>query len=76
MGARPVSALAAKDELRAFVHDGFWYPMDTLRDKIYLEEQWTSGQAKVENLVISSAFWLDKRVFLTGTRVSRVRGCR
>ena len=42
----PVSALAAKDELRAFVHDGFWYPMDTLRDKIYLEEQWTSGQAK------------------------------
>jgi len=42
----PLSALAAKDELRAFVHDGFWHPMDTLRDKIYLEEQWTSGQAK------------------------------
>ena len=42
----PLNALAARDELRAFVHDGFWHPMDTLRDKIYLEEQWTSGQAK------------------------------
>ncbi len=42
----PLNELAARNELRAFVHDGFWYPMDTLRDKIYLEDQWTSGQAK------------------------------
>jgi glucose-1-phosphate cytidylyltransferase len=42
----PLNKLAANDELRAFVHDGFWHPMDTLRDKIYLEEQWNSGQAK------------------------------
>ena len=45
----PLNALAAQDELRAFVHEGFWHPMDTLRDKIYLEEQWTSGQAKWKN---------------------------
>ncbi|HMK89269.1 MAG TPA: glucose-1-phosphate cytidylyltransferase [Methylocystis sp.] len=45
----PLNALAASDELRAFVHDGFWHPMDTLRDKIYLEEQWNSGQAKWKN---------------------------
>ncbi|MGA8172708.1 MAG: glucose-1-phosphate cytidylyltransferase [Methylocystis sp.] len=42
----PLNTLAAGDELRAFAHNGFWHPMDTLRDKIYLEEQWTSGQAK------------------------------
>lgn len=42
----PMVRLAQSDELRAFVHDGFWRPMDTLRDKIFLEEQWNSGQAK------------------------------
>lgn len=42
----PLIWLAANDELRAFRHDGFWRPMDTLRDKLYLEEQWNSGQAK------------------------------
>ena len=42
----PVNWLAEHDELRAFRHDGFWRPMDTLRDKLYLEEQWNSGQAK------------------------------
>lgn len=42
----PMVRLAQSDELRAFVHDGFWRPMDTLRDKMFLEEQWNSGQAK------------------------------
>lgn len=42
----PVHSLVAHDELRAFRHDGFWRPMDTLRDKIFLEEQWRAGDAK------------------------------
>jgi glucose-1-phosphate cytidylyltransferase len=42
----PLNELARMGELRAFVHDGFWYPMDTLRDKIFLEEEWSSGRAK------------------------------
>ncbi len=42
----PLARLAENDQLRAFEHTGFWRPMDTLRDKLYLEEQWNSGQAK------------------------------
>ncbi|MCW2314978.1 glucose-1-phosphate cytidylyltransferase [Rhodoblastus acidophilus] len=41
----PMSQLTAADELRAFIHPGFWAPMDTLRDKIFLEDQWASGAA-------------------------------
>jgi glucose-1-phosphate cytidylyltransferase len=41
----PLERLAREGELSAFVHQGFWQPMDTLRDKIYLEELWQSGQA-------------------------------
>lgn len=37
--------LAAKGELAAFCHDGFWQCMDTLRDLKYLENLWASGQA-------------------------------
>ena len=29
----------------AWQHSGFWQPMDTLRDKTYLEELWASGKA-------------------------------
>jgi glucose-1-phosphate cytidylyltransferase len=43
--AGPLERLAATGELRAFRHDGFWQPMDTLRDKAVLEEQWRSGRA-------------------------------
>ncbi len=39
----PLSLLAERDQLRAFHHDGFWQPMDTLRDRTYLEELWASG---------------------------------
>jgi glucose-1-phosphate cytidylyltransferase len=41
----PLETLARTDELRAFAHRGFWHPMDTLRDRDYLERQWSSGNA-------------------------------
>ena len=37
--------LAQKGQLMSWDHDGFWQPMDTLRDKIQLEELWASGKA-------------------------------
>ena len=39
----PLERLAASGELMAFRHSGFWQPMDTLRDKIALEELWRTG---------------------------------
>lgn len=41
----PLMRLAEDDELMAYEHDGFWQPMDTLRDKHLLEELWNSGNA-------------------------------
>lgn len=41
----PMQSLTANDQVRAFFHDGFWQPMDTLRDKNRLEELWASGRA-------------------------------
>ena len=41
----PLERLAAAGELAAFHHDGFWQPMDTLRDKRALEELWSRGDA-------------------------------
>lgn len=41
----PLENLAAQGELRAFAHLRFWHAMDTLRDKMYLEELWQSGKA-------------------------------
>ena len=41
----PLEVLAKKNELMAFMHDDFWYPMDTLRDKNLLEEMWLSNKA-------------------------------
>lgn len=41
----PLAALAAKGELMAFEHRGFWQAMDTLRDKNLLESLWDSGRA-------------------------------
>jgi glucose-1-phosphate cytidylyltransferase len=41
----PLQKLAQQDQLMAFDHDGFWQPMDTLRDKNYLEDLWQTGQA-------------------------------
>lgn len=42
---QPLQRLASDGELMAFAHLGFWQPMDTLRDKVYLEELWTTGAA-------------------------------
>jgi glucose-1-phosphate cytidylyltransferase len=41
----PLERLARECELAAYQHRGFWQPMDTLRDKIQLEELWQTGQA-------------------------------
>ena len=39
----PLMGLAHDGELMAYLHDGFWHPMDTLRDKLLLEDLWNSG---------------------------------
>ncbi|MEM5401960.1 MULTISPECIES: glucose-1-phosphate cytidylyltransferase [Paraburkholderia] len=41
----PLEQLASSGQLSAYEHEGFWQPMDTLRDKNYLEELWQSGKA-------------------------------
>ncbi|HQS08396.1 MAG: glucose-1-phosphate cytidylyltransferase [Rhizobiales bacterium 24-66-13] len=41
----PLEALVARGQLAAYSHDGFWRPMDTLRERIHLDEMWASGQA-------------------------------
>ena len=41
----PLESLASENELIAYKHDGFWQPMDTLRDKIYLEGLYESNRA-------------------------------
>ncbi|MDG0026275.1 glucose-1-phosphate cytidylyltransferase [Trinickia sp. Y13] len=40
-----VDKLARADQLSAWLHRGFWHPMDTLRDKNHLENLWSSGRA-------------------------------
>ncbi|NEP55365.1 MAG: glucose-1-phosphate cytidylyltransferase, partial [Moorea sp. SIO3C2] len=41
----PLTKLAQDGQLSAFKHDGFWHPMDTLRDKRRLETMWKEGKA-------------------------------
>jgi glucose-1-phosphate cytidylyltransferase len=41
----PLETIAASGQLMAYKHSGFWHPMDTLRDKNYLEDLWKSGKA-------------------------------
>lgn len=43
--AEPLAGLAAYGQLAAFVHDGFWQPMDTLRDRQQLERMWAEEAA-------------------------------
>jgi glucose-1-phosphate cytidylyltransferase len=43
--AEPLERLAARGQLAAYQHDGFWQPMDTLRDKTFLQQLWDSGEA-------------------------------
>jgi glucose-1-phosphate cytidylyltransferase len=42
---KPLERLAGEGQLSAFVHKGFWHPMDHLRDKVLLEELWAAGKA-------------------------------
>ena len=41
----PLKGLASDGNLMSYTHEGFWQPMDTLRDKIYLQELWKEGNA-------------------------------
>lgn len=41
----PMERLAADGQLSAYLHRGFWHPMDTIRDKQFLEEKWAAGKA-------------------------------
>jgi glucose-1-phosphate cytidylyltransferase len=41
----PLKNLAKNNELMAYEHHGFWQPMDTLRDKVYLEDLWSKNKA-------------------------------
>jgi glucose-1-phosphate cytidylyltransferase len=43
--AQPLESLARDGQLQAFKHQGFWQPMDTVRDKQLLEAMWTEGRA-------------------------------
>ena len=45
----PMQTLAARGEMNAFIHTGFWQPMDTLRDRNLLEDLWKSGRAPWKN---------------------------
>ncbi len=45
----PLRGLSAKGELHAYKHRGFWQPMDTMRDRQYLEELWAAGKAPWKN---------------------------
>jgi len=42
---QPLQQIAMDGNLQAYFHHGFWQPMDTLRDKHYLEDLWVSGRA-------------------------------
>lgn len=41
----PLASLAKDGELGAYKHEGFWQPMDTLREKNLLEDLWRNGKA-------------------------------
>ncbi len=42
----PFEQLAEAGQMSAYMHDGFWSPMDTIHDREYLEDLWNSGKAK------------------------------
>ena len=45
----PLKGLSERGELHAYKHRGFWQPMDTVRDRQYLEELWAAGKAPWKN---------------------------
>lgn len=42
---KPITALSSEGNLMAFRHEGYWQPMDTIRERQILEEHWQSGEA-------------------------------
>ncbi|NNN23765.1 MULTISPECIES: glucose-1-phosphate cytidylyltransferase [Pseudomonas] len=42
----PMRNLARDGQMMSYTHDGFWQPMDTLRDRTLLEDRWRSGEAE------------------------------
>ena len=42
----PMRSLASEGQLMSHLHRGFWHPMDTLRDRVLLEDRWKSGEAE------------------------------
>jgi len=42
----PMENIAKRGQMVAFKHDKFWKPMDTLRDRVELEEEWNQGNAR------------------------------
>ena len=41
----PINKIVSENQLSAYEHSGWWQPMDTLREKIILQELWLSGKA-------------------------------
>ena len=41
----PLKGLATDGNLMAYTHKGFWQPMDTLREMVYLQELWDNNEA-------------------------------
>ena len=67
LGAEPLRTSPRDGQLMAYRHDGFWQPMDTLRDKNLLEELWAAGKAPWKSVVSPiRGFWRGRRVLLTG----------
>ena len=58
----PMERLAAEGDMAAFVHDGFWHCMDTLRDKPAARRIVGIGQGSMEDLVVNATFWKEKKV--------------
>jgi len=50
---QPLSKLAKKNNLYCYKHDGFWHPMDTLKDKRTLDEMWLKNKAPWKKLIKS-----------------------
>ena len=63
---RTAKTLSKNRELCAFKHDGFWHPMDTLRDKNYLNDLWIEIKRHGKSGMIDQNFWADKKVLVTG----------
>ena len=57
VGGAPLQTLAKMGEFQAYRHRGFWQPMDTLRDKLLLEDLWLSGQARGKSGLEPRLLW-------------------